>query len=122
VTARSTKVLRGPDGRVTYPNFKRITDLDMDELRQVLSCFAGVNEFVISTPLSNDIGPEDGIVEGVTIRPHHRVWKRGTGDFFHPRLSPNFGRGGLSGLIYTSIVRYEITALYLGFSFLHTAR
>ncbi|RMJ13939.1 hypothetical protein CDV36_006424 [Fusarium kuroshium] len=105
VTARSTKVLKGPNERGSWPDFIKITDLDIDELRQALSCFANVNEFVISTPLSNDIGPEDGLVEGVTTRPHHRVWKRGTGDFFHPRLSPNFGRGGLSGLIYTSTVR-----------------
>lgn len=107
VTARSTKVLKGPNGRGTYPDFVKITDLNIDELRKALSCFAGVSDFVISTPLSNDVGPEDGLVKGITVQKHHRVWKRGTGDIFHPRLSPNFGRGGLSGLIYTSVVRYE---------------
>ncbi|KAI8717181.1 hypothetical protein NCS52_00793200 [Fusarium sp. LHS14.1] len=105
VTARSTKVFSLPDGRYNSPNFTKITDLNIDELKEVLSCFAGVNEFVISTPLSNDIGPEDGLVEGILTKQQHRVWKRGTGDFFHPRLSPQFGRGCINGRIYTSIVR-----------------
>lgn len=120
VTARSTKVFSQPNDRYNYPNFKKITDLDTDELKQVLSCFAGVKEFVISTPLSNDIGPEDGLVEGIMTQQHHRVWKRGTGDFFHPRLSPQFGRGCINGRIYTSIVRYESTTPLSRPDFLHT--
>ncbi|RMJ18040.1 hypothetical protein CDV36_002301 [Fusarium kuroshium] len=72
----------------------RIDQFDMNELRKTLSCFDNLDEFIISTPLAEYIGPEDGYVQDVMTKPNHQVWKRGTGDRFHPMMNIDLGCGG----------------------------
>lgn len=86
-------------------DFISITQLDVDAVAKALSCFGNINSITLSTPLSRDIGPEDGYVEGIA-RPGIRLWKRGSGDRFHPHLVPIRPGRTLDGVIRTSASRY----------------
>ncbi|KND92011.1 hypothetical protein TOPH_03312 [Tolypocladium ophioglossoides CBS 100239] len=68
-------------------DFVCVNQLDIDALRRALASFSRVDSVTLSTPLGGNIGPEDGYVEGIAA-PGIRVWKRGTGDRFHPTLIP----------------------------------
>ncbi|RSL54107.1 hypothetical protein CEP54_010055 [Fusarium duplospermum] len=73
---------------------KRLDQLSKRELEKALSAFDNLDEFIISTPLTQNIGPEDGYVRNVMKKPNHQVWKRGTGDHFHPFMDIDLGSGG----------------------------
>lgn len=82
-----------------------ITQLSVDTLRNALSSFSSIDSLTLSTPLAKDIGSEDGYVEELT-RSGITVWKRGTGDRFHPFLSSINSGGPLDGLIHIGTTRY----------------
>lgn len=78
----------------------------MDELRKALSSFDNLDEFIISTPLAEDIEPEDGYVQDVMKQPSHQIWKRGTGDHFHPMMDIDLGTGGPVSQVIATPERY----------------
>ncbi|KAM5378787.1 hypothetical protein ACJZ2D_004260 [Fusarium nematophilum] len=86
------------------PGCTKLVDLDRESLKTALSSFAHIQEFVMSAALHKDIGPEDGNVEGIT-QPRHRLWKRGTGDAFHPYLTGFPSRARCRGAIRSSETR-----------------
>lgn len=91
----SARTLSGfPKQALNQWRHHRLDQFDMDELRKTLSSFDNLDEFIISTPLAENIGPEDGYVQDVMKKPNHQVWKRGTGDLFHPMMDIDLGTGG----------------------------
>ncbi|KAJ3456776.1 hypothetical protein MRS44_016799 [Fusarium solani] len=91
----SARTLSGfPKQALNQWRHHRLDQFDMDELRKTLSSFDNLDEFIISTPLAENIGPEDGYVQDVMKKPNHQVWKRGTGDLFHPMMDIDLGNGG----------------------------
>ncbi|KAI8654320.1 hypothetical protein NCS56_01389000 [Fusarium sp. Ph1] len=75
-------------------NHHKMDQFSLDELRKTMLSFDNLDEFIISTPLAQNIGPEDGYVQGVMKKPNHHIWKRGTGDHFHPLMDMDLGVGG----------------------------
>ena len=86
----------------TY-NYTGITELNTEELERVLSHLSHVATVTLSTPLAPSVGPEEGFVEGYVKA---RVYKRGSGDKFHPPLYPIQPDGTFDGVIHTSPTRY----------------
>ncbi|KAI8712843.1 hypothetical protein NCS52_01383700 [Fusarium sp. LHS14.1] len=74
--------------------YHRLDQFSKSELIKSLSAFDNLDEFIISTPLAQNIGPEDGYVQDLMENPNHHVWKRGTGDHFHPGMDIDLGGGG----------------------------
>ena len=100
ISARaSTVFLR--DSAETY-NYTGITELDADTLQQVMASLGRVATLTLSTPLGPSVGPEQGFVDGVKAR----VYKRGSGDRFHPPMHPTEPVGTFDGIIHTSPTRY----------------
>lgn len=80
-----------------------IIELNTDALEQVLSHLSRVTTVTLSTPLAPGVGPEEGYVEGVKAR----VYKRGDGDRFYPRLyDESYPDSIRYGTIHTSPTRY----------------
>ncbi|KFY07031.1 hypothetical protein V492_07510 [Pseudogymnoascus sp. VKM F-4246] len=80
-----------PSAKVKDPHdFTGITEFDVDALQQVLAHLDPVANVTLSTPLGPSVGPEEGYVEGFKAR----VYKRGSGDTFHPMLYPPLEQGG----------------------------
>ncbi|KFY33738.1 hypothetical protein V494_07372 [Pseudogymnoascus sp. VKM F-4513 (FW-928)] len=84
ITARSLLPQGSMDG------ITGITELDVDALQRVLAHLDPVANVTLSTPLGPRVGAEDGYVEGFKAR----VYKRGSGDRFHPMLYPPLEQGG----------------------------
>ncbi|KAK7210814.1 hypothetical protein V2G26_017992 [Clonostachys chloroleuca] len=72
-------------------NFKILNERDLEGLKNFFSPLANVQEILLSSPFEKEIQPEDGLVGGITARPSHRVWKRGSGDAFHPSMEFIYG-------------------------------
>ncbi|KAF4809411.1 hypothetical protein CGCSCA5_v011402 [Colletotrichum siamense] len=68
-----------------YDSFSGIKGLDKRNLSDLLAPFSLIGSVTISTPLSSNIEPEEGFVEDVVV-PGFRLYKRGSGDRFHPIL------------------------------------
>lgn len=85
--------------------FLCITQLSGNAIKNLPPYFSSVSSVEISTPLNQEIEPEDGYVEELT-KPEFKLWKRGNGDKFHPSLVPIQPGGSLDGLIYTRAARY----------------
>lgn len=101
IAARSTTVTRGSE----Y-DYVGIKELDADALRDNLAVFKQVEQFTLSTPLSSRVGPkDDGPVEGI-FPSNFLIYKRGTGDRFHPFLRGIYPGGPLEGVIHTHPQRY----------------
>lgn len=87
------------------PVFVSITSLNIESLRRPLASFGGSFEVTLSMPLHKDITPEDGFVEGIAPS-NVRLWKRGSGDQYHPLMLPS-GPGGIwYGKIFAAQRRY----------------
>lgn len=86
-------------------SFRGIKEFDFEELRKLLTPFKNIKSFTMSTPLGPSVGPEEGIVEGV-ISSGGKLYKRGSGDKFHPFLTYIELDRVFDGLIYTSPTRY----------------
>lgn len=69
------------------PRAMDVHTMCLDGLREMLACLAGVRSATVSTPLVTDMAPEEGYLEDFTL-PGVDVWKRGTGDRFHPHFFP----------------------------------
>ncbi|OBT80394.1 hypothetical protein VF21_00891 [Pseudogymnoascus sp. 05NY08] len=94
--------------------FTGITEHDADALQEIISHLSGpVLDVTLSTPLAPSVGPpgegylSGGVTDGVTAR----VYKRGSGDRFHPELQPITPGGTYDGIIYTSRTRYAVPIL-----------
>ncbi|RYP58133.1 hypothetical protein DL769_009090 [Monosporascus sp. CRB-8-3] len=83
-------------------NFFGIKQFGVEGLRGVLAPFGHIKSVTLSTPLGPSIRPQEGNVEGVAP-PGFRLYKRGSGDRFHPFLNLiQPGPGYLNGVIFTS--------------------
>ncbi|KAM5364355.1 hypothetical protein ACJZ2D_011552 [Fusarium nematophilum] len=102
VAARTTRYF----GSSLSPNYTKFNDLSLGSLDQALSCFNLVDTFVLSTPLAQDVGIEDGYVERLTQQPNHLVWRRGAGDLFHPGLDRVYRHGIREGYVEISTMRH----------------
>ncbi|KAM7212969.1 hypothetical protein V8F06_011623 [Rhypophila decipiens] len=80
------------------PVFVPITRLDTEHLMRSLANLAGSFKVTLSTPLHEEITPEDGYVEGIAP-PNVRLWKRGTGDWYHPDMLPGGPTSPLYGRV-----------------------
>lgn len=101
---------RGMDIHPVYedspdPVFVAISNLNIEPLRRSLANFGGSFEVTLSTPLHEEIAPEDGYVEGIAPS-NVRLWKRGTGDWYHPYMSPSAPTAPLYGNVYAGPRRY----------------
>jgi hypothetical protein len=85
----------------TEVGFTALNQLEVPALERAVSCFANIQKVTLSTPLHGNVEPEDGWMEGLS-HSNVRVWKRGTGDRFHPLLVPPNPGKPLDGIIYTS--------------------
>lgn len=93
--------------------FLGIKQFDLDGLKSLMARFAPVKSVTLSTPLSSVLGPEEGDVEGLAV-PGVRVYKRGSGDRFHPFLWMLSTRGAGSNRIHTCAAMYvELFTLVL---------
>ncbi|KFY20156.1 hypothetical protein V491_03944 [Pseudogymnoascus sp. VKM F-3775] len=99
VSARSVNMSLN-DTDETY-DFTGITEFDFHALQQILAHLDSVAKVTLSTPLGSSVGPEEGYVEGLKAR----VYKRGSGDRFHPPLYPIRLGGTFDGVIHTSSTR-----------------
>lgn len=106
ISARSLTWSIDDEGR-SY-NFTGITEFDMDALRGVLNHLQCAASVTLSTPLGPGVGPHHGYVEGVGPR----VYKRGSGDRFHPPLYLIEPGGVFDNIIHTSPTRC-VYMLYL---------
>lgn len=86
-------------------NFRGIKEINHQELTKLLTLFESIKSFTMSTPLGPSVGPEEGFVEGV-VPMGSKLYKRGSGDKFHPFLTPIDIGHGLDGLIFTSPTGY----------------
>ncbi|KAF2220089.1 hypothetical protein BDZ85DRAFT_31722 [Elsinoe ampelina] len=84
-----------------HPDMRGIKQLNLGDLKQVFSSLSEVPEVLISCPLSSKIEPTSGTVEALS-RPGFTLFKRGSGDRFHPFLVPVHVRGQFDGMILTS--------------------
>ncbi|KAL9615935.1 MAG: hypothetical protein Q9160_009135 [Pyrenula sp. 1 TL-2023] len=92
-------------------NFLGVKQLETAALKNVLASFEHIDSFTLSTPLGLTVGPEDeGFVDDVSA-PGIHVYKRGTGDNFHPFLNLVFpdDENHFGGLIHTNPQRYACT-------------
>ncbi|KAK1851949.1 hypothetical protein CCHR01_05382 [Colletotrichum chrysophilum] len=78
-----------------------IKELDTRNLRDRLAPFSLIGSVTISTPLSSRIAPEEGFVEDVAL-PGIRLYKRGSGDKFHPILGTVNPGGMYDDVIHTT--------------------
>ncbi|RMJ07896.1 hypothetical protein CDV36_012513 [Fusarium kuroshium] len=62
-------------GILIYPT--GLERLNVEKLRTLLSGLANVESVVLSAPLSNDIEPDEGYVEGISKNGRLKVWNRG---------------------------------------------
>ncbi|GJN81397.1 hypothetical protein PLIIFM63780_004931 [Purpureocillium lilacinum] len=67
-------------------DFVASNQLDLEALRRMTESLSGIGSVTLSMPLGVGIEPEDGYVESLA-EPGVRLWKRGTGDRFHPYLN-----------------------------------
>lgn len=89
------------DGESDY-SFTGITEFDIGALRKALEPLVRIPSVTQSTPLGPSVGSEEGYVKGSAVR----LYKRGTGDLFHPPLYPVNPGGQFDNIIHTSPVRY----------------
>ncbi|OBT92177.2 hypothetical protein VE01_10051 [Pseudogymnoascus verrucosus] len=102
VSARSL-TMADPKSDQSY-GFTGITEHDAAALEGILTHLSPVAKVTLSTPLAPSVGPpeeEEGYLDGVKAR----VYKRGSGDRFHPPLYPIEPGGRFDGVIYTSPTR-----------------
>ncbi|KAK1999298.1 hypothetical protein LX36DRAFT_605313 [Colletotrichum falcatum] len=93
--------------------FRGIKQFNADEVKDVLTSFGTVGSVTLSTPLSQSISPREGYVD-VGAVPSVRLYKRGSGDRFHPFLTLIELGCVFDGLIYTSPTEEVRLARYDG--------
>ncbi|KAI8295016.1 hypothetical protein K4K59_004837 [Colletotrichum sp. SAR11_240] len=67
-------------------SFCGIKEFDVQGLKDMLSSFKTIESVTLSTPLSQRIGPQEGYVD-IGASSGVRLYKRGSGDKFHPFLT-----------------------------------
>lgn len=102
VAARCTHLIVDRDGENLDPKPYDITTLSVWKLKQALSHLGLEKNITISTPLSECVEPQDGYIEHDELYPGLRIWRRGTGDLYHPALYPIINKEMLSSNIYMS--------------------
>lgn len=107
VTSRAAVFWTNPDNPPARTPL--LVDLSGEALRKGLQTVRGVQSVALSGPLHQDVdtadGSEDGLVEGVAPKNVY-LWKRGTGDRYHPYLGP-INPGGIGdGFLTVSPQRY----------------
>lgn len=109
IAARSSQPMNFPIGGPDGPqDFRGIKEFDIDSLKDMLKPFENVKSVTLSTPLSPNLGPQvEGYVDSQDIFPV-RLYKRSTGDHFHPALVwIQYDGTYLDGLIHTSMERSD---------------
>lgn len=87
-----------------YVSFLGIKQLELQDLKRLVTHFRGIPSVILSTPLSSNIAPEEGFIENLSSV-EVQIYKRGAGDRFWPFLNLiNEGREG-DGDIWTGSVR-----------------
>lgn len=86
-------------------NFRGIKEFNLEELREMLTAFGNIKTLTISTPLGPGVRPEEGVVEAV-LPAGGKLYKRGSGDKFHPFLNLIFLGDGFDGMIWASHKRW----------------
>jgi hypothetical protein len=81
-----------------------IKELDVKALTQCLISFENIESVTISTPLDPSFEPEDGLVKSFAV-PNVKLYKRGTGDRFHPKLNLLHSKSPFDDLIHTCHTR-----------------
>jgi hypothetical protein len=101
VDARS-KTIRFDEKEIVFG----VKELDVKAFARSVSAFENVRSVTISTPLGPSFEPEDGLVTSFPV-PNVRLYKRGSGDRFHPWMSIITGhpRPYFDTLIHTSQTR-----------------
>jgi hypothetical protein len=77
-----------------------IKELDVKAFAKSLSAFENIESVTISTPLGPSFEPEDGLVKNLAV-PNMTLYKRRSGDRFHPWLKLIQSDGSLQNVIYT---------------------
>jgi hypothetical protein len=106
VAARCTHVIADKDGENLDSKIYNITNLNIRQLKQVLSHLGIEKNITISTPLTEFVELEDGYIKRDELYPHLRIWRRGAGDLYHPELYLIVDKESLGRNIYISRKRY----------------
>ncbi|EQB55160.1 hypothetical protein CGLO_04937 [Colletotrichum gloeosporioides Cg-14] len=93
-----------------------IKEFDTKSLRDRLAPFSLIGSVTISTPLSSRIAPEEGCVEDVAL-PGIRLYKRGSGDKFHPILG-TVNPGGMYDDVIHTTTEMEVQLGYDGTNYI----
>ncbi|KAH6964764.1 hypothetical protein EDB82DRAFT_510958 [Fusarium venenatum] len=103
ISARCTVLLLDRQANNIDQSPYNITQLSIESLKKVLAPLSHVKNITISMPLEDDTGVEDGYVVNSTPL---KIWRRGSGDRFHPSLLPVFDVERFSSLVHFSTDRY----------------
>ncbi|XEV04813.1 hypothetical protein FSHL1_010100 [Fusarium sambucinum] len=87
ITARCTVLLLDTEANNIDQSPYNIAQLRIESLKEVLAPLSHVKNITMSIPLKDNNGVEDGYV--VNSAPL-KIWRRGSGDRFHPSLVPVF--------------------------------
>lgn len=86
-----------------------LVDLNIEALREAFRGLEHTRSVAFSAALHHDVktrdGSEDGFVDNVAP-PNVHLWKRGTGDYYHPRIGPIRPGGFGDGVLISSRERY----------------
>ncbi|KAF5676107.1 hypothetical protein FHETE_2234 [Fusarium heterosporum] len=99
IAARSTVLLLDKNAENIDQSPYNVTQLSIESLHKALTPLEQVKNVTISMPLARVSEPEDGYVVDNT---HLRIWRRGSGDRFHPSLLPVFEVDNFSSNVHSN--------------------
>ena len=120
IAARSTVLLLGENADNIDQSPYDITRLGIESIKEALASLKRIKNITLSLPLVSDTDTEDGYVvasasdieDGYIVDTAQlRIWRRGSGDRFHPALLPVFEVDNFSSNVHSSEERY-IRALF----------
>jgi sensor domain CHASE-containing protein len=86
-----------------------ITQLGIESIKEALAPLNQVKNITLSMPLASVSDPEDGYIVDTA---HLRIWRRGSGDRFHPALVPVFDVDRFCSHVHSTEDRY-VRALFV---------
>lgn len=111
IASRDAPYFSNPD-LPPAPRASILADLEAESLKAALQNLSSVQSVEISAALHQDIntatGEEDGFVHQIDA-PNVQIWKRGTGDYYHPCIGPVNQGGPNDGILIGSKTRYVLT-------------
>ncbi|CAG7556444.1 unnamed protein product [Fusarium equiseti] len=99
IAARSTVLMLDEDADNIDQSPYNITQLGIDSIKEALAPLDQVKNITLSMPLASVSDPEDGYIVDTA---HLRIWRRGSGDRFHPALLPVFDVGRFSSNVHST--------------------